>query len=148
MKCKRCSNELSGKQLSYCSLRCSKLHLKSLWRKRSKDKLRAYNRKYRSQGLRPLNKQRKFKVLEKNNFECKRCGTNENLNVHHIKPLRYGGTHDFVMVLCFKCHMEWEQRMIGYWIPLPSSKGTPPFYKNDEFKPYFHQGSANGGVGK
>lgn len=115
MKCKRCQKELQGKQTSYCSLRCSKLHLKSLWRKRTRDKQNVYNRNYRSQGLRPLSGERKRTIFHSFGDSCLRCGTQDSLNVHHIKPLRLGGTHKTIVVLCFTCHMEFEKRMTGYW---------------------------------
>ena len=46
-QCKKCGNELHGKQESYCSQRCSKLHLKSLYKKRNRARLAAYNRQWR-----------------------------------------------------------------------------------------------------
>ena len=46
--CKKCGNELHGKQESYCSQRCSKLHLKSLYKKRNRERLNEYNRQYRA----------------------------------------------------------------------------------------------------
>lgn len=45
--CKRCSKVLTGKQVSYCSFKCSKLHLKSLYRARNRDKIKKYNRQWR-----------------------------------------------------------------------------------------------------
>jgi hypothetical protein len=45
--CKKCGGELKGKQMSYCSLRCSKLHLKALYRKRNGKKIYEYNKKWR-----------------------------------------------------------------------------------------------------
>src|ERR1017187_1108282 len=45
--CKRCTNVLSGKQISYCSFYCSHLHLKTLYRKRKRKQVNAYNRKWR-----------------------------------------------------------------------------------------------------
>jgi hypothetical protein len=45
--CKRCGNELHGKQESYCSQRCSKLFLKGLYRRRNRTKLNTYNSSWR-----------------------------------------------------------------------------------------------------
>jgi len=49
--------------------------------------------------------------------KCQRCFGTEKLNIHHIKPLRFGGTNERfnLMVLCWYCHMQWEKRMKGYW---------------------------------
>ncbi len=47
INCKRCEKQLTGKQTSYCSTRCSKLHLKGLYRKRNKEKCNTYNRKWK-----------------------------------------------------------------------------------------------------
>lgn len=118
MNCKKCSNELIGKQKSYCSKRCSKLHLKALYKIRNKEKILAYNRAYRKGGMRPMNKGRKIKVIKFFGSVCNKCGTEKELNVHHLKPLRAGGNHNYnnLMVLCFKCHMDWEQRMKNFWI--------------------------------
>jgi endogenous inhibitor of DNA gyrase (YacG/DUF329 family) len=35
MRCKKCGKHLTGNQKSYCSQRCSKLHLKALYNKRN-----------------------------------------------------------------------------------------------------------------
>jgi 5-methylcytosine-specific restriction endonuclease McrA len=47
-QCKKCGNELHGNQISYCSQRCSKLHLKALYRKRKRSRINEYNRKWKS----------------------------------------------------------------------------------------------------
>ena len=122
--CKRCGNELKGQQLSYCSTRCSKLHLKKLYKQRNREKVLAYNRWYRSQGLRPLDKKRKTKIINDRDNKCQRCFSTKELNVHHIIPLRRGGTHkkNNLLVLCFQCHMDWEQRMKGYWDIIDTTK--------------------------
>jgi hypothetical protein len=96
MKCKRCGKELTKKQQkSYCSLRCSKLHLKSLYRKRNKDRINNYNREYRK-----INKggyKVYFGFLPKR--ECFFCSSNEELNQHHIN---YG--KNIIVYLCKECH--------------------------------------------
>jgi len=42
--------------------------------------------------------------------ECERCGKRHNLHVHHIIPVRTGGTNDQynLMVLCASCHRSVE----------------------------------------
>lgn len=122
--CKKCQAELTGKQTSYCSKRCSKLHLKALAKKRNKDKHNAYNRAYRAKGIATLGTKRKADIIASFGSKCMRCDSTENLNVHHFKPLRFGGTHRTIAVLCFPCHMNLEQRMKGYWENTDQKKTT------------------------
>lgn len=104
MLCKRCEKILTGKQLSYCSIKCSKLHLKSLYRKRKKEKINIYNQEYRKKGLRghPFNS----KILRNHKSEypvCEKCGISENVDICHVKPRWAGGRHkDNVITLCKK----------------------------------------------
>lgn len=55
------------------------------------------------------------------NGVCHRCGSKENLNVHHIIPVSKGGTRDRknLVVLCNSCHsiVEHQQRIIFEIIP-------------------------------
>jgi hypothetical protein len=39
--------------------------------------------------------------------ECYNCGSTENIELHHIVPLKLGGTNNIsnIAVLCHKCHM-------------------------------------------
>lgn len=111
MNCKRCSKELTGQQTSFCSSRCSRLELKRLYRLRNREKLNAYNRRYKSLGLSPLHKERKEKIIKSFDGQCYRCGSSENLNVHHWKPLRMGGTNETknLFVFCSSCHQRFHQ---------------------------------------
>lgn len=72
---------MSGKQISYCSEHCSKLHLKSL-----------------------------YKI-------CERCQKSDDLQLHHIRPLRFGGNNEKqnLMVLYRKCHMFWHKCFKSFW---------------------------------
>ena len=128
MNCEICGNPLNGKQTKYCGNPCEKksyklrdrkryLDGKKEYREKNKDKILEYNRKYRSLGLKPLNKKMKEKIKKSFNNMCARCKAKEDLNVHHIRPLIKGGTHKAsnLIVLCFHCHMEWEKRMKDYW---------------------------------
>lgn len=47
-------------------------------------------------------------VLHKDNFKCVKCGSNENLHTHHIRPVSKGGksTLDNLITLCEDCHRE------------------------------------------
>lgn len=116
MNCKRCGNLLSGKQLSYCSLRCSKLHLKSLYRKRNRERLRVYNRKFKALGLPPIGNPKKY--IQQLGGKCERCGEFQNLQVHHIRPLRFGGSNQLrnLMILCIDCHRKWHRFLTAdFW---------------------------------
>lgn len=46
------------------------------------------------------------RVLFRDGFKCKTCGSRENLEVHHVIPLSKGGTNtlDNLVTLCRKCH--------------------------------------------
>jgi len=113
MTCLRCGGVLSGTQTKYCSTSCSKLYLKSQYRKRNKEKINAYKRNYYRSVSRPsgLSFDRKRQIHLKGNPVCEKCGTREDIQVHHIKPLKQGGTHkpSNLMTLCRKHHTEFEK---------------------------------------
>lgn len=52
---------------------------------------------------------------------CHRCGSREKLAVHHIIPVKYGGTREKrnLVVLCRSCHLtvEYQQKKIFEIIP-------------------------------
>lgn len=116
--CDRCGNKLNKNQQRWCSPNCSRLGLKAEYRKRNRDKINTYNREYRSNGnRRPLNKERRHKLIEERGNACENCKNKEDLEVHHIRPLANKGTHEKrnLLVLCKKCHAKWEKRMQNYW---------------------------------
>ena len=47
-------------------------------------------------------------VLERDRYQCVKCGSTENLHVHHIQARRKHGTNqmDNLQTLCDRCHME------------------------------------------
>lgn len=49
---------------------------------------------------------KRWNVLERDNHKCVACGSNDRLEVDHIKPVSKGGTSDEcnLQVLCFKCN--------------------------------------------
>lgn len=117
MLCIQCGCEIKTKSLKYCSQRCSKNYLKKGYRKRKSAHILAYNRAYREACKnKPISKRKRDRLILKK-IGCLRCGSCQNLNVHHIKPLISGGDNNEsnLLVLCFDCHMEWEKRMAGYW---------------------------------
>lgn len=108
--CERCGEELSGKQQRWCSPKCSKLGLKSLYKKRNRPKINAYNREYNSRGPR-LRKNTKYLKSE-----CQRCSSRDNLQVCHVKPRWAGGQYDSVITLCQGCHYEFDNTLRGFWL--------------------------------
>jgi 5-methylcytosine-specific restriction endonuclease McrA len=48
------------------------------------------------------------KVLAKCNSKCTLCGSDEDLEIHHIVSVKDGGTPDLenLTAVCFKCHRE------------------------------------------
>jgi hypothetical protein len=48
----------------------------------------------------------KFKVLERDGYMCRICGSDENLEVHHMLALTFGGksTMKNMITLCSDCH--------------------------------------------
>jgi endogenous inhibitor of DNA gyrase (YacG/DUF329 family) len=111
LKCKRCGKELTGKQTSWCSQRCSRLGLKALYKKRNRDKINAYNRKYRK-NKREITKKKKS-IYRKNNKggyktfyfdenkKCYFCGSEKNLQKHHLDYDK-----NLVVYLCKDCHIK------------------------------------------
>jgi endogenous inhibitor of DNA gyrase (YacG/DUF329 family) len=98
LKCKRCGKKLTGKQTSYCSQRCSKLHLKSLWRKRNREKVNEYNREYKKDNPGGF----KYKYIDKEK-KCFFCGSKNNLQKHHLNYEEQN-----VVLLCFNCHSKYH----------------------------------------
>lgn len=117
MNCKKCGNILKNKQTSYCSPRCAKLHLKSLYRKRNREKINAYNRRYRQMGIRgnPCTNKIISDFLKRNSI-CAKCGTNKDLCVCHIKPRVKGGKNlDNLITLCKKHHYKFDKLLEDFW---------------------------------
>ena len=47
-------------------------------------------------------------VLNRDNFQCRSCGSREHLEVDHIIPLAKGGANDLsnLQTLCYKCNQK------------------------------------------
>lgn len=45
---------------------------------------------------------------------CQRCGVKPARDVHHLRPLRHGGTHDRanLVSLCRGCHLKVERQAV------------------------------------
>lgn len=132
--CVKCGNEITGKSEKYCSPKCSRLYLKSVYRKNNKDKLNAYNRERRKMFPTQTNVQSivwnvplKAKIPRLEIARCIRCGTQKNLHTHHIRPVSRGGedTVANTTILCQSCHIEWHKVIPDfYWDKYDST--TPP----------------------
>lgn len=62
-------------------------------------------------GREQLNKRKRQKILERDNFKCVNCGSTGDFNcleVDHIIPVIEGGTNDYnnLQTLCYKCNMD------------------------------------------
>jgi hypothetical protein len=52
-------------------------------------------------------------VLDRDGYQCRNCKSNEGLQVHHIVPLRSGGTNHWsnLVTLCVECHASLHPHM-------------------------------------
>lgn len=125
--CKKCSRKLTGKQTSFCSQTCSKSYLKAQYRKRNRDRLNEYNAHYRKQHPEIIAaqakryRQRKRIALGMSELPCNRCGSTEDLHMHHVRPRRLTGedNQSNIMILCGECHRDWhyalDKVLNDYW---------------------------------
>lgn len=105
--CRRCGKALEGKQTAYCSMRCGKLFLKSQYRRRRPGKVKEWKVKYKGNYPKPeVRGAERSRIIRQRGSACERCGTAEDLQVHHWKPTRYkGGDKDYnLAVFCRSCH--------------------------------------------
>lgn len=108
MLCKRCRKGLTGRQTSYCSQICGKLHLKSLYKKRNREKINSYNRDYRAFKRRAENTRGEVpRYRHTKKGECERCGSKKKLTLDHIIPLSAGGVTvpENLRTLCLTCNI-------------------------------------------
>ena len=64
------------------------------------------------------------KVKERDSYQCRSCGSTENLVAHHVRPLQEGGDHhpDNGITLCSKCH---APEHTSYEFKIVRSDGAP-----------------------
>jgi 5-methylcytosine-specific restriction endonuclease McrA len=119
MDCIKCGLEIiARKSVKYCSPRCQKLYLKSLYKKRNKEKVLEYNKTYRKLGIHGNPSNTKCLMTFRRNYPyCAKCGSKDNLNVCHIKP-RWagGGNKDNTITLCQKHHHQFDELLRPFWI--------------------------------
>lgn len=92
-------------QMRYLSNRERNLKNSKDWAKENKDKVVAHFRKWRKENpelsrLRARTRN-EFRELKKRS-KCKKCGTKEKLEFHHLEPYQYNKFEIF----CRECHME------------------------------------------
>lgn len=113
MHCGKCGDTLTGNQKRWCSLRCSRLGLKSEWRKRNRKRLNEYSRNYRrAKNGGNTDMKEPARLREK---ECLNCGSVDDLQLAHVKPLWAGGVHKHVITLCRKCHHNFDNLLREFW---------------------------------
>lgn len=120
LKCLKCEGEIpiTSKSLKYCSVRCSTLFLKSQWKKRTREKRNAYNRAYRKLGKRHPTSASRASLVSRLGGKCERCESRNKIDLHHIRPLRFGGTNETrnLLLLCKPCHQLWHTRLdSSFW---------------------------------
>ena len=106
MKCKRCEKNLTGLQKSYCSLSCSKLHLKSLYRKRNRDKVKEYNNKWKKQNP-DLIKLQKMRFSQRQRLVRIQSG---ELTLESTKPIEFKFDNKKIVYIltCHKCNDKFD----------------------------------------
>lgn len=113
--CLRCESPIINrrKDAKYCSNQCSKRYLKSEYKKRNREKQNAYTRKYRKArngGNAPQSRPWNYRE-----DQCLACGSTEDLQLAHIKPLWAGGTHKYVITLCRTHHHQFDKLLRDFW---------------------------------
>lgn len=74
---------------------------------------------------RAINKRLREKVYKKCNSQCSLCGSQEKLQVHHIKEYSKGGRTEpeNLTLLCVDCHAEEHKGQKGYHLIKSMSEG-------------------------
>ena len=64
----------------------------------------------------PVSKELRFRVFERDNYTCQRCGKQYDLSLDHIKPRLLGGanTLDNLQVLCTACNTQKGASVIDF----------------------------------
>jgi len=73
-----------------------------------------------------------LKILARDGFKCRRCGSREHLTIHHIVPRKRGGKTEprNLITLCKKCHDYVELRELQNWEAITTLK-----YEQEEPSP-------------
>jgi len=119
MECVICGVRIEGKSDRFCSPRHAKVWRQRKYRQDNKDKINAYKRKYWKERKRISGYFERFvrpKFMRENDA-CLKCGTKEDIQVHHIRSLGNGGDNKIgnLMTLCRKHHREFEKLTEGFF---------------------------------
>lgn len=119
-QCIKCSSQIpeDRKSTKYCSGRCSKLYLKSQYKKRNPERVKAWKKTYYSEHGKKITQFMVKQTLERFGNKCFRCGWLSGLEVHHWKPYRYGGTNEAINLVpfCKRCHVALHEELRGdFW---------------------------------
>ena len=73
-----------------------------------------------------------LEILMRDLFTCRRCGSKDNLSVHHITPRKLGGTNNpkELLTMCDPCHDWADEKDERTWSELT----TPPVVTVDKKK--------------
>lgn len=114
MLCIKCGKEIiNRKSIKYCSNRCADLYYKKIYRVKHIEKIKEYNRNYRrpkNGGNRPIKN-----PAEKRLDKCLKCGSENDLQLAHVKPLWAGGDHQYLITLCRTHHHEFDNALRDFW---------------------------------
>jgi 5-methylcytosine-specific restriction endonuclease McrA len=93
----------------YCCEECKQQC--PLYKSRGADPFRDLEKSYTQEEYNIWRKQ----VLKKDNYECQKCGSKENLHCHHIIPVKiepiFALDPDNGIVLCQKCHYKYGHKI-------------------------------------
>lgn len=87
-------------------------------KKRTREKRNAYNRAYRKLGKRHPTSASRASLVSRLGGKCERCESRNKIDLHHIRPLRFGGTNETrnLLLLCKPCHQLWHTRLdSSFW---------------------------------
>ena len=95
---------IHSKSVKYCSEWCSKNYLKAEYKKRNREKVNAYNRKWRKKNRESIKKRRAEGIRKKSlypskNEYCYFCQSKDDLHWHHVSY-----SPERVVRMCAKCH--------------------------------------------
>ena len=113
--CIKCGEQIPSetRSVKYCSPHCSKLYLKSEYRKRRREHCYLVKNEWRrakNGGNRPLTWPAK-----RRDTKCLKCGTEQDLQLAHVKPLAVGGTHQHLVTFCRRHHYQFDKALRSFW---------------------------------
>jgi len=107
--CDVCGTQITDNRRTHtCSNKCTEIKYKRIHDSELKSSTRGiFWHSYR------------FEALKRDNFSCQECGVkrrDQELDVHHIRPLSRGGTNelDNLITLCKECHKNKHRKYEGH----------------------------------